>query len=361
MMKKLYLILIAISLFSCQSGQETKEKEVEKPKNIILLIGDGMGVTQISAAMTVADDHLNIKKLKYIGLQQTHSASDYITDSGASGTALATGKKTNNYSIGVDTSGNPVKSILEYGEEEGLLTGLISTSAIVHATPAAFIAHQKSRSDYERVALDFLKTDVDVMIGGGSKYFNQREDEINLIDSLKQKGYQVACDLNNIAKDNKKLAVFTAEGHNPPVLEGRGDMLVEATKIALEKLSNTDKGFFLMVEGSQIDWGGHDMDIDYLLSELIDFDKAVGAALEFAENNGETLVIVTADHECGGLSITGGDIEKNTVEVSFAVDHHTPVMVPVFAYGPDAESYQGIYDNTDLFYKMMDSFQIPVK
>jgi len=355
-MKKLGFLIFVLSVFlvSCNNEVTKNNDSDKKAKNVILLIGDGMGITHIYAAMTVSETPLNMEKFEYTGLQKTYSASDYITDSGAAGTALATGKKTKNGLIGCDTLGTPFKSILKYAEEDGLSTGLVATSSILHATPAAFIANNISRNNCQEIALDFLKTDIDIFIGGGKKNFEDREDGLNLIDSLKSKNYQVATAIDNINLfDFQKFAVFTAEKHNPEYRNGRGDMLPKATEKAIEVLSQNENGFFMMVEGSQIDWGGHDNDIDYIITELLDFDRAIGKALEFAEKDGETLVIVTSDHETGGLTLVGGNINNKTIEVNFSTDYHTADMVPVFAFGPGAEKFTGIYENTDVFHKMM--------
>lgn len=360
-MRRLSLLLIILSIFlaSCNSGLNKNENSDKKAKNVILLIGDGMSVTHLYAAMTVSETPLNMESFKYTGLQKTYSASDYITDSGAAGTAMATGNKTKNGHIGCDSLGNHFKSILKYAEDANLATGLVSTSSILHATPAAFIANNTDRNKYQEIALDFLKTDIDIFIGGGKKDFEYREDGLNLIDSLKSNEYQVTTAIHDINMvDYQKFAVFTAEKHNPEYLNARGDMLPNATEKAIEVLSKNGKGFFMMVEGSQIDWGGHDNDIDYILAELFDFDRAVGKALEFAKNDGETLVIVTSDHETGGLTITGGDINKRVINVNFSSEHHTADMVPVFAYGPGAENFIGIYENTDIFYKMMEALNL---
>jgi alkaline phosphatase len=358
-MKKILFLILSISIItaSCNNNDVNKIENTEKKaKNVILLIGDGMSVTHLYAAMTVSETPLNMESFKYTGLQKTYSASDYITDSGASGTAIANGKKTKNGNIGCDSLGNHFKSILKYAEDAGLATGLVSTSSILHATPAAFIANNKDRNKYQEIALDFLKTDIDIFIGGGKKDFEEREDGLNLIDSLLNKKYQVTTTIDDVDITNyQKFAVFTAEKHNPEYRNERGDMLPNATEKAIEVLNQNDEGFFMMVEGSQIDWGGHDNDIDYILTELFDFDRAVGKALEFAKKDGETLVIVTSDHETGGLTIIDGDINKRTIDVNFSTDYHSADMVPVFAYGPGAENFIGIYDNTDVFHKMMKS------
>ena len=323
-----------------------------KPKNIILLIGDGMGVSQVFAGLTANKGRLFLGNCKYVGFSKTQSADNYITDSAAGGTALSTGVRTYNGAIGVGVDGNPVKTILEEASENGLATGLVSTSAITHATPASFIAHQAKRSSYEDIAADFLKTDIDVFIGGGLEHFTKRKDGRDLTDELENKGYKVETDLKKIKKVKKgKLAGFTADVHNGRMAE-RGDMLPVATETALNILDNNKKGFFLMVEGSQIDWGGHAGSTIYVTEDMLDFDQVIGKALEFAAKDKETLIIVTADHETGGMAITGGDMQKGVVKAAFPTGDHTAVMVPVFSYGPGADEFMGIMENTDINAKM---------
>jgi alkaline phosphatase len=350
-------IFLGIFITSCYSTKNTGNKNIPEIKNIILMIGDGMGLPDVYAAMTVAENPLNLEKCKITGLQKTYSSDNYITDSGAAGTALATGFKTKNGAIGMDANGNRVRSILEIAEENGLATGMVSTSSVTHATPASFIAHQSSRGSYEDIAMDFLKTDIDVFIGGGYDHFAKRKDKLNLIDSLKFRGYEVDTTLAMVLKStSRKLAGLTAPAHNPYRLKGRGDMLPASSGKAIEILSKNKKGFFLMIEGSQIDWAGHANAADTLVDETLDFDKAVGVALDFAKNDGQTLVIVTADHETGGVTIVGGDRATHTVKLNFSTKDHTAVMVPVYAFGPGAEKFTGIYENTELFKKILNSY-----
>jgi alkaline phosphatase len=334
-----------------------KKKKIKQPKNIILLIGDGMGTAQVYAGFTAKKGILNITGMPVSGFSVTYSANDYITDSGAGGTALSTGVKTKNGSIGVDTSGKPLETILEMAEKRGLSTGLISTSSITHATPASFIAHTANREKYSDIALDFLKTDIDVFIGGGYKDFARRADSINLIDSLKARGYFIARSLKDVnVKSTVRLAALLADEHLPQMSKGRGNMLPDATEIALNMLDRNDKGFFIMIEGSQIDWGGHANDATYIVDEMVDFDNAVGKALEFARKDGETLVLVTADHETGGFGIIGGNLAAGDVQGAFLIKDHTATMVPVFAYGPGSEIFTGVQDNTDIFKKCVKLF-----
>lgn len=336
---------------------ELQERDFGKtPKNIILLIADGMSTTQVSAAITVNGGMLNINHMKHIGFTHTQSADNYITDSAAGGTAIATGQRVNNGAIAVDADGKAIPTILQISDKKGKATGLVSTSGITHATPASFIAHQPSRNMYEAIAADFLKTDIDIFIGGGLEHFNQREDGRDLTKDLNKKGYQVFTSLKESAGATKApMAIFTAEGHNADYSD-RGEMLTDATRKVIEVLSADPNGFFVMIEGSQIDWGGHANSTPYIVGEMLDFDRAVGAALEFAAKDGETLVIVTSDHETGGMTINGGSFEDHSVTAKYTSTNHTAVMIPTFAYGPGAEAFIGIYNNTDLFVKMMTLF-----
>ena len=273
----LIIIILGISFSSCIQTKKTAFQRSDQPKNIILMIGDGMGLPDVYAAMTVSEKQLNIGRCNISGLQKTFSSNSYITDSGAAGTALATGNKTKNGAIGVDALGNPVRSILEIASGNGLATGLVSTSSITDATPASFIAHQPNRSRHEAIAQDFLRTNIDVFIGGGYEYFARRADKLNLTDSLKLKGYEVDTTLNLILNSTSgKLAGFTAPEGNPYRLKGRGDMLPLAAGKALEILAKNPKGFFLMIEGSEIDGAGHENAQDTLVDEDLDFDKAAG-------------------------------------------------------------------------------------
>ncbi|MCF8367860.1 MAG: alkaline phosphatase [Bacteroidales bacterium] len=358
-MKYYLTFLLVLILHNTAYLQDIKKENPQdkKAKNIILLIGDGMGVSQIFAGMTANNGHLNLEEFKNIGFSKTQAANDFITDSGAGGTAIATGYKTFGKAIGLDKDTIPRPSILEYAERNGKSTGLVVTSQVTHATPASFVAHQKERYLYEEIAQDFLTLDIDVFIGGGLKYFNDRKDGRDLTTFLAANDYQLVYKLKDLAKIKEgKIAGLLYEDKPPRFSKGRKDMLPIATKKAIEILDRSKEGFFLMIEGSQIDWGGHDNSTKYIVEEMIDFDNTIGQVLEFAKWDGNTLVIVTADHETGGMSIHDGDIAKGKVKAQFTTTDHTGVMVPVFAYGPGSEKFRGIYENTELFNKMMKSF-----
>ena len=357
-------ILLLISNSTCQENNHSakshdRTESIDKnAKNIILMIGDGMGTGQIYAGLIANMGHLNMmEEFPITGFSKTYSADELITDSAAGGTAIATGEKTNNGMIGVTPDNVPIQSILEIAEKRGKSTGLVATSTITHATPAAFIAHVASRNDYERIALQFLDSDIDVFIGGGAVNFIKRNDNRNLTKDLSKKGYAICLSMDELDTcSSDKIAGLVYESAPPSIMNGRGEMLIEATKKAIDVLSRNDKGFFLMVEGSQIDWGNHQNDIRYQTLEVQDFDRAVGEAIKFAKKDGETLIIVTADHETGGLGINGGDMSTGRIEAGFTTMGHTGVMVPVLAFGPKSELFSGIYENTEIFHKMVKAY-----
>lgn len=342
-------LLVAFILTGC-SVKEVSKIEIQKPavKNIILFIGDGMGTAQVYAAMSVSKNPLVLESFPYAGFSKTWSANNYITDSGAGATAIACGVKTKNGMIGTTPDSAAVTSITEIVHKKGLATGVLSTCQITHATPAAFVAHNDGRSHYEDIANDFLNGSVDVFIGGGEDYFRNRKDGKDLTVKLYEMGYDVVYNLEDLKNSGSlKLAGLLAKKDMPKASEGRAGMLAEMTKKAIETLSHDDDGFFLMVEGSMIDWGGHARNFDYIVSEVIDMDEAVGVAREFAEKNGETLIVITADHETGGMYLSGGNISRKTATAGFnEKGGHTGIMVPIFSYGPGAEKFSGIHDNT---------------
>ncbi|MFT6868313.1 MAG: alkaline phosphatase [Cyclobacteriaceae bacterium] len=343
--------VIAVYMVHCTS------KEVEnKPTNIILLIGDGMGLSQISAGVMESEQTLNFERFKSIGLSKTSSSSHKITDSAAGATALSIGEKTYNQAIGVDSDTIPKETIMEWCSKNGYETGCVVTSSITHATPASFYAHQPFRSMNEEIALDLLNAPLDFIAGGGLTYFMERSDQRNLIQELSDAGVdirQTTADFpESIEKVGQKICYLLAEDGMMRA-ENRMDYLRTFSGKAIDYLSASDSGFFLLIEGSQIDWGGHNNDVNYVVNELIDFDKAVGLCLDYAEKNPNTLVIVTADHETGGLSLRSETGKYEGLSYTFSTGGHTASMVPVFAFGKNAELFQGIYENTEIYQKMM--------
>ncbi len=352
--------IISVSASSCISVQ-VKENSIsatqidsKKPKNVILLIGDGMGLSQVSASQFYNPQKTNFERFHIIGLSKTSSASDLITDSAAGATVFSAGVKSYNGAIGVDKDTIATSLITELLIKRGFSTGIISTSSIQHATPASFYAHVKSRVLYDQIAEFMPESGVDFFAGGGLKFMNARKDGKDILAEMTKNGYTVnTTSLPTTVGDGKQVILLAADGM-PKMSEGRGDFLPDATKLALEKLSKNEKGFFLMVEGSQIDWGGHANDSDYLINELIDFDKTLGVALDFAKNNGETLVIVTADHETGGFTLASDNADYNKIKPSFSTTGHSATMVPVFAQGPGSYKFNGIFENTTIHDKMLE-------
>lgn len=370
-MRIIVIVLLVGVLVGCRTTQPIVEEiprfeEDEYPKNIILMIGDGMGLAQVTAAMYATKRKLALERFPIIGFHKNYSAHDLKTDSAAGATAFACGVKTFNGAIGMGADTLPCQTILEEAEEYGLATGLIATSQITHATPAAFIAHQPLRILFEEIAKDFLETEVDLIIGGGQRYFDYRvSDGVNLLKKMKQNNYKVTSffdgDLADFRLDyNKNFAHFTSNDKPLPVSMGR-TYLPYASKIGPAFLDQrSDKGFFLMIEGSQIDWAGHSNEGNLLINEVLDFDEAIEEVLRFANEDKETLVIVTADHETGGLAINPKSKMRN-LKLEFTTNDHTCVMVPVYAYGPQAEKFAGIYENTAIYDKMRAALQFPEK
>lgn len=363
----IYLILLVTS-FSCKS--QLVQKEVPKQaKNVILLIGDGTGLSQISSAFYFKETRPNYARFKHIGLINTSSSREDITDSAAGATAFASGIKTYNGAVGVADDSTKVKNLVEIVSKQNIKTGVISTSSIQHATPAGFYAHVIDRRLYEDVADDMVVSNIDFFAGGGIKFFNNRTDGKNLLKELENNGFRIdttALGNFNSIKEYSKMGYILAENHLNPVAKGRGDYLPKATELGIQFLNKDadNSNFFMMVEGSQIDWGGHANDAEYLISELIDFDDAIGKALNFAEKDGNTLVIVTADHETGGFTLSSTPKKEedgtsysdyNEITGTFSTKGHSATLIPVFAYGPGAEAFSGVYENTDIFNKILEA------
>ena len=333
-------------------------KKHKKVKNVILLIGDGMGLADLYAGYTANMARLTIFNMLNIGFSKTSSADSYVTDSGAGGTAFAIGKKANNRSIGVDAEGKPCENIPEIISLKNIKSAIISVGDITDATPAVFYSHQLQRDWSEKIAADFMTGQVDILMGGNPDAFRKRKDGRNLLDELKIKNYQVITNFNDVDKLSKGKAIVLDNEATVSKIAGRKDFLPKSIARSFELLDGAPNGFFMMAEGAQIDYGGHFNNIQYVVRELLDFDLAVGKALKFADKNDETLVIVTADHETGGITLIGGDYTKGSINAQFSTNDHTGITVPVFAYGPHSEDFRGVYENKEIFRKIMNAFGI---
>ena len=277
-----------------------------------------MGAPVVSAAAYAKGAPLEMMQMPHTSWLRTHEYEFVTTDSAASATALSTGHKTHFEGVsvapgtGADREGQAdshLSHMVEASRAAGWRSGLVATSRIVHATPAAFAAHRAHRGSYEQIALDMADSGVDVLLGAGTRYFGNRSDKVDLLQGLRDKGYTVATDAAQVAEaagSATKLVGLMHDKDMPSVSaeEPRAMSLAQMTQAAIDVLDcDNERGFFLMVEGSQIDWHEHAMDARGAVMETLDFDEAVGIARRYASERDDTLVIVTADHETGGLSL----------------------------------------------------------
>lgn len=324
----------------------------QQPRNVIFVVGDGMGTAQVYASIVAQQaDNSVFLRFPVTGFSRTNSHNKYTTDSGAGGSALMTGHKVDNYHISLAPDGAFVPSFLTKAKSAGLGAGFVVTSTVLDATPASAYAHVPYRKMFDTISLQMVQSGFDVMIGGGKKYFlpENRKDGRSLLDSLQGRGYQMAYSTTELARlHGGRICGLLSDG-DPAKAPARGHMLTLGVLKALESLCMNDNGFALMVEGSQIDWANHNNDSAYLAAELADFEEMLRTVIEYVERDGHTLLVVTADHESGGLTLPGGDIEHGTNGMQFSTGGHTGVMVPVFAMGPGAERFSGIHQNSDFY------------
>ena len=346
-------------MLGMMSACDSKKEETQEPPkalNVIYFIGDGTALPQVYAGMLATRQDLVFPKFPYIGVVDTHSASNDITDSAAGGTALASDHKTNNAMIGMNPDTIPVKTLLEVFAEQGKETGIVVTSYVTHATPAAFYAKVPHRRQYEDIAVQMAENPyINLIIGGGMKHFNHRKDSLNLVERMENElGWKVYDTLADIDVTCKKYAVMADENHMPKASE-RGDFLPRAVNTALQTLDGAENGFFLMVEGSQIDFACHANDSAWMVDEVVDFSQAIQIALDYAEEHGNTLVVVTADHETGGLTLPDPKGKYTNVVFNYSTSSHTCLPVMVYAYGPGAEQFTGWMQNTAIKGKILNA------
>ena len=324
-----------------------KEPKGRKVKNIIFMIGDGMGLEQISAAWVCNGGKLNLDNFTNVGIQRTYSANKLVTDSAAAGTALATGHKTDNGMISMTPDTVAVKSLAEEAMEKGKRAGAAVTCRVNDATPAVFFSHSASRKNQEDIVEQMAGSGVYFLSGGGTKFWRDREDGKDISEDVKARGYSyVETKEDLMAVENGPVIALMDSYELKPSLD-RGDILPASVTKALELLDNR-KGFFLMIEGSMIDDGGHDNKAGLTMEEIFDFDRTLGIVLEWAEKDGETLVIVTGDHATGGMTLLSGSIDEKRIRVNYSTTGHNGIALPVFAWGPHSEDFIGIYENTEL-------------
>ncbi len=344
---KRFSCLILIFLVSLSvSAQKTM------PKNIVFMIGDGMGPEQVKAAgmyLNGKEGTLFFETLPVKGDVTTRSADSEVTDSAAAATAMATGVKVNNkvVSVALPGDGKDLKNMIEVFKEKGKLSGLVTTSYMNDATPACFSTHGRKRDDYEALSSDMMKNArPNLMFGGGCKGMNPV--------LLKEAGYSVATDLESMEKltsESKYWAALFGTSPLPLEKEGKFDKLPHLSQMVTKALSllDNDKGFFIMIEGGRIDHTGHSNKIDANIAETIEFANAVKTVIDWAKNRKDTLVIVTADHETGGLTVKKNNGKGVYPEVEWKSKGHSGVNVPFYAWGMNSEEFGRTIDNTDFF------------
>ena len=331
---------------------EIKAPKGKKVKNVVLMIGDGMSLMHVYSAWTANRGKLYLDNSQAVGLSKTYCVDKLITDSGAGGTAIATGQKTKYHYVGVDPQGNELPSLITLSKQKGMSAGIAVTCRLWDATPADFCCHNVDRDDEFDLVADYVECGADYVVGGGAEKFENRPDGRNIFQELEAKGYQVARSWEEAqALKNGKIFAVT-DKRDTPVPAERGDRLALSALKGMDIMDKNKKGFFMMIEGSQLDDYGHFNDLDLLMQETHDFDRTVGKVFEWAAKDGETLVVVTADHETGGLTLVDGDLQKGEIKCKFSTGSHSGVMVPVYAFGPGAEHFTGLYENTDIFHKI---------
>lgn len=329
-----------------------KVDATDKPvKNIILMIGDGMGLAHICSGMYANQGELTITNLKTCGFVRTQSANKFTTDSAASGTAYATGQKTNNSALGVDVNNQPIENLPEKLAKDGYVSGIVTTDNLDGATPAAFFAHQPERGMSKEIWGDLSKSKLTFFSAGSYEQFKEQS------GSTRKEIEQVFTIMNEpdakTIQNAKRLGYLPAKSKTASVNSNRGDFLPSTTQMAIDYLSSkSTNGFFLMVEGARIDKSAHDNDYSAVVREVLDFDKAVEAAIRFAEKDGNTLVIISADHETGALALRDGNIKEGNIKALFVSKGHSPIMVPLFAYGPQSKQFTGVQENSDVSNKI---------
>lgn len=336
--------------YAVEKLQTPKGKKV---KNVILMIGDGMSLMHVYTAWAANRGKLWLENAQATGLSKTWAVKKLVTDSGSGGTSLATGVKTVYHAVGVDPEGKPLTSLVDVAKELGKDAGMAVTCRLWDATPCDFCCHNIDRDKEEELVGDYPTSGVDFVFGGGAQKFTNRKDGRDIFKELQKKGYHVSRTLDDFFAYDKNSRIFAVPyDKDTPLPDERGDLLARASMKGISLMNQNKNGFFMMIEGSQLDDYGHFNQLDLLMKETLDFDQTVGEVMKWAAKDGETLVVVTADHETGGLTLVNGNKDEGRVECCFSTKDHSGAMVPVYAFGPGAENFTGIFENTDVFKKI---------
>lgn len=336
--------------YAVEKLQAPKGKKV---KNVILMIGDGMSLMHVYTAWAANRGKLWLENAQATGLSKTWAVKKLVTDSGSGGTSLATGVKTVYHAVGVDPEGKPLTSLVDVAKELGKDAGMAVTCRLWDATPCDFCCHNIDRDKEEELVGDYPTSGVDFVFGGGAQKFTNRKDGRDIFKELQKKGNHVSRTLDDFFAYDKNSRIFAVPyDKDTPLPDERGDLLARASMKGISLMNQNKNGFFMMIEGSQLDDYGHFNQLDLLMKETLDFDQTVGEVMKWAAKDGETLVVVTADHETGGLTLVNGNKDEGRVECCFSTKDHSGAMVPVYAFGPGAENFTGIFENTDVFKKI---------
>ena len=336
--------------YAVEKLQAPKGKKV---KNVILMIGDGMSLMHVYTAWAANRGKLWLENAQATGLSKTWAVKKLVTDSGSGGTSLATGVKTVYHAVGVDPEGKPLTSLVDVAKELGKDAGMAVTCRLWDATPCDFCCHNIDRDKEEELVGDYPTSGVDFIFGGGAQKFTNRKDGRDILKELQKKGYHVSRTLDDFFAFEKNSRIFAVPyDKDTPLPDERGDLLARASMKGVSLTNQNKNGFFMMIGGSQLDDYGHFNQLDLLMKETLDFDQTVGEVMKWAAKDGETLVVITADHETGGLTLVNGNKDEGRVECCFSTKDHSGAMVPVYAFGPGAENFTGIFENTDVFKKI---------
>ena len=318
--------------YAVEKLQAPKGKKV---KNVILMIGDGMSLMHVYTAWAANRGKLWLENAQATGLSKTWAVKKLVTDSGSGGTSLATGVKTVYHAVGVDPEGKPLTSLVDVAKELGKDAGMAVTCRLWDATPCDFCCHNIDRDKEEELVGDYPTSGVDFVFGGGAQKFTNRKDGRDIFKELQKKGYHVSRTLDDFFAYDKNSRIFAVPyDKDTPLPDERGDLLARASMKGISLMNQNKNGFFMMIEGSQLDDYGHFNQLDLLMKETLDFDQTVGEVMKWAAKDGETLVVVTADHETGGLTLVNGNKDEGRVECCFSTKDHSGAMVPVYAFGP---------------------------
>ena len=318
-------------------------------RNVIIMIGDGMGLEQVSCAWVLNHGKLNLDHFPYVGLSRTWCTDALITDSGAGGTALAAGQKTAESHVGTAADSTDLASVLVKAQELGKKTGVVVTCHLADATPCDFCCHNEYRYNQDDLIADYVECGVDYISGGGLDWFTvNRKDGRDITKEMAAAGYTVALTEEALMAAELPVIGLLAPDNLPVAME-RGDLYRHTVARGLDILSREsgDKGFVMMMDGSCIDDWLHGNDIGKAMEELLDFDRTIGDVLQWAAADEHTLVVVTADHNTGALTLQDGDLEEGTIGVAFGSESHNGIAVPVYAWGPGSDAFTGIRENEE--------------